>query len=673
MLPILRNSSFTVLATLAVLAAGAHAQRSGGMGGRGGGGFGGGGFSHSGGGGFGGGGFSRSSGSFSGGSMGSSGARSVGGFQSGSRSSSYGGSHSYSGSRGFSAPSLPQYRSYFSPSQQRSAMPPRSGAAGRAPSTSSVAPGARSVRPYDSGTRAIDSHMRVNGEGSLSSRGSTSLDLSNWGRSPSTVPTYRSPLSRGASGPASARTDALNRSSSAGITGAASRGASTRGVEHGATASRSESSARDGVSRESILSRYQRPSATSASAAGSRSLDARGSANSSSTHEAAHDVSGSRGSAGALASTTRSGSSTRGSTTASSDRAASSSASRTERAREAQRDGLTHLTRLNATHPNRARDAIRRGETISTATSVGVSVGVAVGVHATTGSWCHIPPCGTHWGTTCHSSWWCGPCSWSWWGCSSFWWPWWGVSLGFGYWWGNYGYWWGGSPYYAEPYTTYYYAPPPVYYSTVISDAQPAVDATAQAAPPENSGESQPAVAPSAANDARGGSARTQGQSRAVTEYLAQGDKAFREARYNDAVLSYSRAVESAPDDGVLHLVFSDALFAAGEYHFAASAFKRALELDPKLLNTVVDKHGFYGDPKDFDRQLTQLERFVETHYADDDARLVLAANYVFAGRSAQAVEFLASASSASVRDSSAGQLVLARAQALSQAAQPKK
>jgi len=87
----------------------------------------------------------------------------------------------------------------------------------------------------------------------------------------------------------------------------------------------------------------------------------------------------------------------------------------------------------------------------------------------------------------------------------------------------------------------------------------------------------------------------------------------------------------------------------------------------------VVDKHGFYGDPKDFDRQLAQLERFVETHYADDDARLVLAANYVFAGRSAQAVEFLASASSASVRDSSAGQLVQARAQTLSQAAQPKK
>jgi tetratricopeptide (TPR) repeat protein len=158
-----------------------------------------------------------------------------------------------------------------------------------------------------------------------------------------------------------------------------------------------------------------------------------------------------------------------------------------------------------------------------------------------------------------------------------------------------------------------------------------------------------------------------------VSEYLALGDKAFREARYNDAVLSYAKAVEASPGDGVLHLVFSDALFAAGEYHFAASALRRALELDPKLVNSVVDKHGFYGDPTDLDRQITQLEKFLETHFADDDARLVLAANYLFAGRAAQASELLESSLSTSVRESSAGQLILARAHELKQSSPAKK
>jgi tetratricopeptide (TPR) repeat protein len=123
----------------------------------------------------------------------------------------------------------------------------------------------------------------------------------------------------------------------------------------------------------------------------------------------------------------------------------------------------------------------------------------------------------------------------------------------------------------------------------------------------------------------------------------------------------------------VLHLVFSDALFAAGEYHFAASALRRALELDPKLLVSVVDKHGFYADPAEFDRHVLQLERFLETHFGDDDARLLLAANYLFAGRATQAAEFLESPSSASVRESSAGRLLLARAQELKSAAPAKK
>src|SRR5204863_6739362 len=106
---------------------------------------------------------------------------------------------------------------------------------------------------------------------------------------------------------------------------------------------------------------------------------------------------------------------------------------------------------------------------------------------------------------------------------------------------------------------------------------------------------------------------------------------------------------------------------------FAAYAIRRAIELDPKLLASVVDKHSFYGDPTELDRHLAALERFVESHYLDDDARLVLAANDLFAARPSQAVELLSAPSSASVRESSAGQAILARARELATAPAAKK
>jgi len=34
---------------------------------------------------------------------------------------------------------------------------------------------------------------------------------------------------------------------------------------------------------------------------------------------------------------------------------------------------------------------------------------------------------------------------------------------------------------------------------------------------------------------------------------------------------------------------------------------RRALELDPRLAESTVDKHGFYNDPEEFERQLRVL------------------------------------------------------------------
>jgi tetratricopeptide (TPR) repeat protein len=164
--------------------------------------------------------------------------------------------------------------------------------------------------------------------------------------------------------------------------------------------------------------------------------------------------------------------------------------------------------------------------------------------------------------------------------------------------------------------------------------------------------------------------------SRSAAAYLTRGDQAFRDARYLDAVREYAKAVETSPDQGVMHLVLSDGLFATGDYHYSAYALRRALELDLTLVNSVLDKHSFYTDSTDCDKHIEALERYVGEHPKDDDARLLLVANTLFANRLLRARDLLEDPSGAGVRNSATGQILLDRVEkSLSEsgpAAQPK-
>lgn len=144
----------------------------------------------------------------------------------------------------------------------------------------------------------------------------------------------------------------------------------------------------------------------------------------------------------------------------------------------------------------------------------------------------------------------------------------------------------------------------------------------------------------------------------AAERYLTLGDRSFREGRYGDAVHFYAKAVELAPNEGALYLILADALFATGDYHYAAYAVRKALELDPALLDSAVDKHAFYGNPDDFDRQLATLEQFVRDHPGDLDARLLLALNLYFGSRATEARDVLESPFSAGLRGDPAVELL---------------
>lgn len=145
---------------------------------------------------------------------------------------------------------------------------------------------------------------------------------------------------------------------------------------------------------------------------------------------------------------------------------------------------------------------------------------------------------------------------------------------------------------------------------------------------------------------------------RASAYYLTQGDRAFRESRFGDAVHFYAKAVEFAPESGVLYLVLSDALFATGDYRYAAHSLRQAFDKDPTLAANVVDKRDFYAEPATFEEQIRTLEEFVRDHALDMDARLVLVANYLFGGRPAEALSLLENPFSEELAASDVGRIL---------------
>ncbi|MBL8861407.1 MAG: hypothetical protein JNK02_05285 [Planctomycetes bacterium] len=322
-----------------------------------------------------------------------------------------------------------------------------------------------------------------------------------------------------------------------------------------------------------------------------------------------------------------------------------------ERVREAlRRDG--ELARSNPEVSARQRAATRAAHAAG-AVGTGVIIGTCGTVYGGGGT---TPSCwdpygdvwggtGWYWNTCWTGGWWWGfgygwPYGSCWWGWPSYWscyWPW-------GYGWSTWG----------------WYSSPWIYSGVVYVDSTPEVVVIREEAP-------APAVEPAAAPAPAGAPPQVAPEIRAglessADESLAAGDTAFREGRYSDAVRHYARAVEFAPERGSLWLILSDALFATGDYHYAAYALRKSLELDATLLEPLVDKHEWYGDPAEFDRHIAWAEAYLRDRVLDEDARLVLAANYLFARRHASAVDALESAFGAGLVETKAGRLVLERA-----------
>lgn len=335
-----------------------------------------------------------------------------------------------------------------------------------------------------------------------------------------------------------------------------------------------------------------------------------------------------------------------------------------------ERESLDRLDRARRETTERVQPIIDAGTAVTIATDCGTQIAIGVGLGFGCGTYCGWfwePSCSpyacapySHWAFTFGWPW---SCYGAYWGC----WPYYGwSSCYYPY---SYGY--SCYPYsYSYGYPYYYsgYSAAPVYYTTYINDGYADGGSSVVYEEPAASGEGLITAAPSGKRENSEPSPEVKAALvRGASEYLTLGDEAFRQGRYSDAVHHYARTVEYAPDDGVLYLLLSDALFATGDYHYAAFALRRAVELEPKIMDNVIDKHGFYGDPLEYDKQIALAEQYLNEHFLDEDARLILAANYLFAKRPAQCVDLLESPFSQAVLESTAGKKIHERAIALRQ------
>lgn len=350
-------------------------------------------------------------------------------------------------------------------------------------------------------------------------------------------------------------------------------------------------------------------------------------------------------------------------------------------------EGATRELRRRTQAPGPDQDLLVRGGS-QAAKWHGYGVGLGLGLGF---SWCS--PYGWYWNSYWNNCWPSSGWWWNGWNNTSYWgygwglgaypYSWWCHPLSFSYrcWWGSWPTW--NRGWWPNAYVSYWSAAP-VFYSSALVDSSAdnsdsvviyvddARDVTVYENGQPIGADDDAAVGEAVQYDERSRAAASSGTlpvaglqrgpdtlSRAANQNLAQGDQAFRERRYADAVHFYAKAIEYRPNEGVMYLVLADALLATGDYHYGAFALRRALELDPSLAASDIDKHEFYADPAEFGEQLQLLERFLADHPSDGDARLLLSANYLFGRKPALAVDLLESGASAGVRNEAAGKLIL--------------
>jgi tetratricopeptide (TPR) repeat protein len=143
-----------------------------------------------------------------------------------------------------------------------------------------------------------------------------------------------------------------------------------------------------------------------------------------------------------------------------------------------------------------------------------------------------------------------------------------------------------------------------------------------------------------------------------VNDFAALGEQDFTAGRYGDAAKDWQHAILDDPQNGGLHLLLGQALFATGHYDEAAGATQVAMHLLPQdQWGTVVTSYReLYPPNRDYHAQLSALETAIKGHDSPA-ARFLLGFQYGYLGHPKESVRQLDQALKLNPKDEMAQKL----------------
>ncbi|MFN6103358.1 MAG: tetratricopeptide repeat protein, partial [Planctomycetaceae bacterium] len=125
--------------------------------------------------------------------------------------------------------------------------------------------------------------------------------------------------------------------------------------------------------------------------------------------------------------------------------------------------------------------------------------------------------------------------------------------------------------------------------------------------------------------------------------FADKGEQDFKGGNYKGAVYSWKHALVDDPENGVLVLMFSQALLATGEYAQSAGAVQQGVQLLPSDQWGVVIENfrELYGKAGDYSEQIKSLEKAMKEKPEDPALRFLAGYHYFFLGYPQQALDQL--------------------------------
>jgi tetratricopeptide (TPR) repeat protein len=123
--------------------------------------------------------------------------------------------------------------------------------------------------------------------------------------------------------------------------------------------------------------------------------------------------------------------------------------------------------------------------------------------------------------------------------------------------------------------------------------------------------------------------------------FTEQGEAAFKSGDYKGAVYAWRHAVVDDPQNPVLLMMMSQALFATGNFEEAAGAAQAGMKMLPKdKWGVVIANHKeLYGSVQDYTTQLRALETAIRDKPNNPALRFLAGYHYAYLGFPKEAVD----------------------------------